>query len=167
MFVNVVEEGTTHTKELETNKKKKSPDENTPITWKHNVPPHSLDTVLNCLFDGEVSFQFDESASAFDICEQVINLDVLAELLSQQSNLYSQQNGRNFLTNAKGMKAFIGVNYIMAVNWLPSMPMYLDCDHFLGNVGIQNIFTRTRFQKDLGNRHFADNTKQGKTDKGF
>ena len=32
--VNVVDQGTIHTKELETNKKRKKPEENTPITWK-------------------------------------------------------------------------------------------------------------------------------------
>ena len=62
-------------------------------------------------------------------CEQVINIDVLTELLVQQSNLYSQQNGRKFLPNTKEMKSFIGVTYIMAVNQLPSIPMYWDCDH--------------------------------------
>ena len=62
-------------------------------------------------------------------CEQVINIDVLIELLVQQSNFYSQQNGRKFLPNTKEMKSFIGVTYIMAVNQLPSIPMYWDCDH--------------------------------------
>ena len=64
------------------------------------------------------------------------------------------------------MKTFIGVNYIVAVNQLPSIPMYWDCDYFIGNVGIQNIFTRLRYQEVLQNLHFADNTKQNKTDKG-
>ena len=68
-----------------------------------------------------------------------INLDVLIELLVQQSNLYLQQNRRNFLTNAKEMKTF------MAVNELPTIPMYWDCDHFVGKVSIQNIFMETRY----------------------
>ena len=45
--------------------------------------------------------------------------------------------------------------------------MYCDCDHFEGNVGIQNIFTRTRYQEVLQKFHFAKNTKQDKTDKGY
>ena len=44
--------------------------------------------------------------------------------------------------------------------------MYWDCDLFVDNVGIQNIFTRTRYQEVLQNLHFADNTKQEKRDKG-
>ena len=39
--------------------------------------------------------------------DKFINLDILIELLVQQSKLYSQQNGRNFLTNAEKIKAFI------------------------------------------------------------
>ena len=83
----VVDEGATHTKELETNKKKKNREENTRITQKCSVSPDSRE---NCLFDGEVSYQFDESASASYIYEQVINLYVLTRFVVQQSNLYSQ-----------------------------------------------------------------------------
>ena len=63
------------------------------------------------------------------------------------------------------MKAFIDFIYIMAVNQLPSIPMYWDCGQFIGKIGIQNI-SRTRYQV-LQNLNFADNTKQDKTDKDF
>ena len=39
--VHVVDEGTSYTKELDTNKNKKKSEENTPIKWKDNVSPHS------------------------------------------------------------------------------------------------------------------------------
>ena len=42
----------------------------------------------------------------------------------------------------------------------------LGLQYFVGNDGIQNIFARTRYQVVLQNDHFADNTKQDKTDKG-
>ena len=54
----------------------------------------------------------------------------------------------------------------MTVNQLPSIPMFWDCNNFVGNVSIQNIFARTRYQVVLQNNHFASNTKQDKTDKG-
>ena len=44
--------------------------------------------------------------------------------------------------------------------------MFWDCNHFVGNVDIENIFARTRYQVVLQNNHFADNTKQDKTNKG-
>ena len=47
-----------------------------------------------------------------------------------------------------------------------NIPIYWDCDHFVGNIGIQNLFTRTRYQEVLETLHFADNIKQDKTDKG-
>ena len=62
------------------------------------------------------------------------------------------------------MKVVISVNYIMTVNQLPNIPMFCDWNHFVGNVGIQNIFARTRYQVVLQNNHFVDNTKQNKTD---
>ena len=64
---------------------------------------------------------FQKNASALNICEQVINLGVLTELLVQQSNLYSQQNRRYFLTYVQEMKALIAVNYIIAINQLSSI----------------------------------------------
>ena len=56
------------------------------------------------------------------------------------------------------MKAFLGINYVMTVNQLPNIPMYWDCDHFIGISGIQNIFTRGKYQEILQNVHFADNS---------
>ena len=45
--------------------------------------------------------------------------------------------------------------------------MNWDSDHFIGNNGIQNIFTRGRYQEILQNLHFADNSKQDQTNKGY
>ena len=99
--------------------------------------------------------------------EQVINLDVLNELFVQQRNVYSQQNRKNFFINFEEMKAFIGVNYIMAAKQVSNTAMCWDCDHFVGNVGIQNISARTKYQEVLQNLHFANSTKQGKTYKKY
>ena len=90
----------------------------------------------------------------------------MTKILVQQSNLYLQQNWRKFVTNAQEIEINIGFNYIMTVNQLPSIPMFWDCNNFVGNVSIQNIFARTRYQVVLQNNHFASNTKQDKTDKG-
>ena len=43
----------------------------------------------------------------------------------------------------------------------------LGCDHFVDNVGIQNIFTRAKYKEVLQNLHFTDNTKQDKTVKDY
>ena len=126
---------------------------------KCNVSPHSQE---NFLHEARVFEQFEKNVSAFNFCEQVINFGVLTELLVQQSNLYSQQYRRYFLTYVKEMKALIAVNYIMAINQLSSIPMYWDCDRFEDNIGIQNIFTRTAYQESLQNLHFTDNKNNTK-----
>ena len=90
----------------------------------------------------------------------------MIKLLVQKSNLSLQQNKRILLTNAEVMKAFIDFIYIMALNQLPDIPIYWDCGQFIGNIGIQNISLRTRYQV-LQNLHFAANTKKDKTDKDF
>ena len=71
------------------------------------------------------------------------------------------------MTSLEEMKGFLGTNYIIAVNQLSNISMYCNFDHFIGNNGIQNIFARGRFQKILQNLHFADNSKQGQTYKGY
>ena len=81
--------------------------------------------------------------------------------------LAKQSNGRNFLDNAKEMRIYIGVNYTVAVNYLQRTAVYWDFYHFVGKVCIQHIFTRARYQEVLQNVHFAENTKQEKTDKGY
>ena len=65
------------------------------------------------------------------------------------------------------MKAFLGVNYVMLVIELPKMAIYWGCLHFIGNVRIQNICKRTRYQKALQNTHFADNSNKNQSDKGY
>lgn len=70
--VPLVDKGTIHTKELETNKKEEKAKENTPIRFKRNTSPHSPE---NYLYEGRVSYQFDKNGSTFDIYEHVINLD--------------------------------------------------------------------------------------------
>ena len=62
----VVDQVTTHTKELEIDKKRKKTEESTLLIWKRNVSPHSREY---CLLDGRVASQFDESASTFDTYE--------------------------------------------------------------------------------------------------
>ena len=71
------------------------------------------------------------------------------------------------------MKATLGTNdgsnmaKNMAVNHLPNISMYWDCDHFIGNNSVQNISARGRQQEILHNLDFEDNSKQDQTDKGY
>ena len=87
--IQVVDNGTTHTKELDTKKREKT-------RRKYPDYPEKLGfcTVLRKIFffEERVTNQFDESALAFNIYEQITNSNYVIEILVQQSNFYFQQN---------------------------------------------------------------------------
>ena len=43
------------------------------------------------------------------------------------------------------MKEFLGINFVMGFNKLPSSEDYWSSDKYIGNGKIQNFMTRTRF----------------------
>ena len=59
-----------------------------------------------------------EHCTPFDMSRKVTNLHEIINLIIVQCNLYTQQNGREFKTNAKKMMTFLGINYIMSINQL-------------------------------------------------
>ena len=65
------------------------------------------------------------------------------------------------------MKAFLGINFVMAINKLPTIAEYWRVDNLIGNDGIQNTMIRNRFCEILQNLHFADSRKNDKTNKAF
>ena len=67
----------------------------------------------------------------------------------------------------KELKAFLGINFVMAINKLPTIAEYWRVDNLIGNDGIQNTMIRNRFCEIIQNLHFADNRKDDKTDKAF
>ena len=91
----------------------------------------------------------------------------LLELAVEQSNLYAHQNVRNFTVIKEELKAFLGINFVMAINKLPTSTEYWRVDNLIDNEGIQNTMIRNCFCKILQNLHFADNRKDDKTDKTF
>ena len=65
------------------------------------------------------------------------------------------------------MKAFLGINFIMGIDKLPSLEDYWSTDKCIGNDKIQNVMTRTRFQSILQNLHFSNDDNDDKTDKSY
>ena len=92
-------------------------------------------------------------------------MNELLEITVKEMNRYATQKGRNFETMEDEMKAFLGINFIMSINKLPSLEDYWSTDKSIGNEKIQNVFTRTRFQSILQNLHFSNNNNYNKTDK--
>ena len=95
------------------------------------------------------------------------SLGELLKLIVEQSNLYVHQNGRKFTVTKEELKAFLGINFVMAINKLPTTAEYWKKDNLISSDGIQNTMIGNLFFEILQNLHFADNTKDDKTDKGF
>ena len=108
-----------------------------------------------CHLVPEIQPNLNETVSPTEIFSLVTGLVELLELIVEQSNLYAHQNGRNFTVTKEELKAFLGINFVMAINKLPTIAEYWRVDNLIGNDGIQNTMIRNRFCEILQNLHFA------------
>ena len=115
----------------------------------------------------EIQPNLNETLSPIKIFSLMTGLKELVELIVEQSNLYVHQNGRNFTVTKEELKAFLGINFAITINKLPTIAKYWRKDNLIGNDGIYNTMTRNRFCEILQNVHSADNRKDGKTEKAF
>ena len=104
-----------------------------------------------CNISVEVTHLSPDNHAPLDLFYVVINLNPLLKLLVNQSNLYGQQNGREFKANIDKMKAFLGINHVMTINKLPSIKIYWEWAQYIGKEGIRNVLSRTRFEQILLN----------------
>ena len=81
------------------------------------------------------------------------------ELIVEQSNFYAPQHRRNFTITKEELKAFLGINFVMAISKLPKIAKYWRVDNLIGNDSIHNIMIRNRFCEILQNLHLADNRR--------
>lgn len=86
--------------------------------------------------------QLTKNTSSFEIFEEVTGLDELINVVVTLSNLYTQQTGRMFEVDAKEMKTFLGINYIIAISKLLSITEYWRVDTVIGNFMTPNCFTQ-------------------------
>ena len=101
----------------------------------------------------DIIHQFPEHHIPFDVFSAVTNVDGLVKRLVDKLNLYVQQNGREFHTNEREMRA--GIKYIMSIRKPPTVKSYWECGQFIGNEAIRNVMGRSRFEDILQNLHFA------------
>ena len=57
------------------------------------------------------------------------------------------------------MKVFLGINYFMTINNLPTIKSYWECGQYVGNEGIRIVMSRTRFEQILQILDFTENQK--------
>ena len=69
----------------------------------------------------EIQPNLNETVSPIEIVSLVTGLEELLKLLVEQSNLYADQNGRNFTVTKEELKAYLGINFVMAINKLPKI----------------------------------------------
>ena len=106
-----------------------------------------------------------EHHTPFDIFSAVTDIENLIKLIVVKSNLCAQQKGREFQTNEQEMRAVLGNNYVMTINKLLAIKRYWECGQYVGNEGIRNVMSRSRFEEILQN--CSNNTKDDKSDKGY
>ena len=143
------------------NTKKKNT--NTTEEWKWEDKEKPM-TKKECTLQAEVLLDLDRGSTQFDIFQTVIGMNELLEIIVTEMNRYATQKGCNFETTEDEMKAFLGINFMMGINKLPSLEGYWSTDICIGNGKIQNVMTRTRFQSILQNLHFSNNNSNNKTD---
>ena len=88
-----------------------------------------------------------EHHTPVDIFPAVTDIESLINLIAVEGNLYAQQKGREFQTNEQEMRAFLGINYVMSINKLPTIKSYWECGQYVGNEGIRNVMLRSRFEE--------------------
>ena len=72
---------------------------------------------------------------------KVLNAQELIDHIVSETNIHAAQKGSNFLTNHDELKAFLGMNYLMGINKLPSVANFWEVDHYIGNDGIKHVMT--------------------------
>lgn len=96
-----------------------------------------------------------------DIKSPLQNFDIFFSEFYQhiidQSNLYSNQCGKNLNLSIIEFKAFLGILIIMGFHKLPSIRLYWSADENFYNSRIANIMTQKRFLNILRYLHLNDN----------
>ena len=83
-----------------------------------------------------------------------------------ETNRYARQKlmpaklGKWTDVNVLELKAYLGVRIIMGINPLPATANYWSTDIYLGNEGIQKVFTRNRFDELTRFLHFNDSSTE-------
>ena len=115
----------------------------------------------------EIQQNLNETVSPTEIFSLEIGLEDLLELIIEQSDLYAHQKGRKFTVTQEELKAFLGIDLVMAINKLPTIAEYWKVYNLISNDGIQKTMIRNRFSEIPQNLNFTDNRKDDKTDKAF
>ena len=68
----------------------------------------------NCELEAKILLDLPVNPSPLRAFESTTRLNDLVSLICDQTNLYAEQNGRTFRTTPEEVRAFLGVNFMMA-----------------------------------------------------
>ncbi|XP_060855513.1 piggyBac transposable element-derived protein 3-like [Metopolophium dirhodum] len=135
-----------------TNKKNKSSESD--MGWKKKLD-HYVDVPDYNDFEGPIHGLFINCLSPTDVFLQVCG--PILENICAQSNLYATQRGKTLNLRIEELKAFIGINFVMGYNSLPSWKDYWSTSNDLGVKIISDAMSRKRFDDILCFLHINDN----------
>ena len=96
----------------------------------------------DCTVQAHVYHEFGENCTPVDVFMKVLNAQEIIDHIVSETNIHAAQKGSNFLTNHDELKAFLGMNYLMGINKLPSVANFWEVDHYIGNDGIKHVMTQ-------------------------
>ena len=96
-----------------------------------------------CALIPEIKAKLNKIVSPIEIFQLVAGLDELIDLIVVETN--AQQKGKNLTVDNNELKAFLGINYIMAINKLPKIAEFWRVDNITGNNVIQNTIVKNCF----------------------
>ena len=103
----------------------------------------------DCTLQAHVQHYFGENFTLVDVFMKAVNAQELLVLLYLKLIFMLHRKGAIFWTNHDELKAFLGNNYLMGINKLPSVRNYREVDHYTGNDLIKNLMRKQRFQDIL------------------
>ena len=95
--------------------------------------------------------------NAYKVFEKTCDFDSLVDLIVEQSELYMEQKGIPFQTDAQEICAFLGMNLVMGYHVVPSLKDYWSTEPDLQVPFIANVMPRKRFEMIRGALHFSNN----------
>ena len=138
---------------------------NKSATWRWKSTDEPSENV-QCELTANILLHFCSDPRPFDVFEKAIDLNKLISHIVAQTNLYESQYGCNFVTNDAEMKTFLGMNSIMSINKFPSIEHYWSTGKYIGNQGLRDVMTKSRFKEILHKIHFSDNDTADSNSKG-
>ena len=121
-----------------------------------------ISTQEQCHLVPEIQPNLNETVSPIEMFSLVTDFEELLGLIVEESNLYAHENGRHFTVSKEELKAFLGINFVMAINKLSLVAEYWRVDNLIGNDGIQSTMIRNRFCEILQGSIDRKDNKIGK-----